>query len=90
MTTAEKIAEQLSNDGQIFETADGASLDDLCRAANGRQEWRDGYRTGDHYKWIFGDSSVIMVCCGCWDLGYVDCWCWDGEGHTDKCSLLDS
>lgn len=86
MTTAQKISQLLNDDGQRFEAADGTDIDTLCQRAGGRQEWRDGYRTGDVYAWRFDDGSSIVGGSAAWDIGVSpDCYCWAGVGHSDDC-----
>jgi hypothetical protein len=36
----------------------------------------------DMTKYVFEDGSVITVASSGWDIGFLDCWCWQGEGHT--------
>jgi hypothetical protein len=95
MTQAEKIAEQLGMDGQVWATKDGQSLDDLCEAARGTKSYQrgwgiDGNYTGhtSSYKYTFFDGSVITCHGAAWDLGYADCWCWAGYGHDESCREL--
>ena len=51
MTTAERIAAALGDDGQTWQTEDGQTLDDLAREAGARQEHAEvGY--DDDGEWI--------------------------------------
>jgi hypothetical protein len=88
MTTAETVAAKLDDDGSRFWTGsragDGAHLDELAKNRAGRREQREE-RSSDEYRWIFPDGSVVTVCGAAWDLGYADCWCWDGSGHDEGC-----
>ena len=86
-TTAEKISEKFSNDGQCFTNAAGEELDDVCEAHT-RPDYRDGYGT-DTYRYTFDDGSVITIAGDGWDLGYPGCYCWQGVGHDD-CDVVDS
>ena len=86
MNTAEQIIEQFGSDGQNWENDNGAHLDDVCAEAGSTVIWRDGYRSGDVYKHMFIDGSVITCSGAAYDLGYRDCWCWQGVGHTEDCT----
>jgi hypothetical protein len=82
-TTADLISGWLGNDGQCLETDDGQTLDSLCdaRAVNVT-------RDGDSARWVFDDGSVITAHGCAWDLGYRDCWCWQGAGHREDCEEI--
>ncbi len=84
MNIAESIAEQFENDGQVFEDKDELTLDQECRAYT-RPDYLYGHGT-DIYKYVFSDRSVIIVAGDCWDFGYVNCWCMNGNGHEEDCS----
>lgn len=79
MTIAETIATQFDNDGQCFE-ARGAELETMCKAHCSHLD-----RHGDATRYVFADGSVILIAGDGWDLGFRDCWCWNGAGH-DKCT----
>ena len=70
-TTAEKIAEALHNDGQIFETEDGTSIDEMLE--QGAYMWR----RNDDTITVFADGSMILYCTEYWDLIEVKT---DGDG----------
>jgi len=85
-TTAQKISAQFDDDGSRF----GATNDDgetefelACEAAGGR---RTDAHDSNGRRWQFADDSVITICGPAWDLGYADCYCWQGVGHSEKCS----
>lgn len=80
MTTAEKFAELMDNDGQNFEDFEDA-LDSLGCI---RSEWKGDRRTPP-VRYTFADGSVVVEYDGCWDLGFSDCWCMRGAGHNDDC-----
>ena len=77
MTTAERIAEQFGNDGRNFRDAAGNELDEVCDEIATR-EWRDGYRTGDTYRYVFADGSVLVVAGDAWDLEGAEPFSWAG------------
>jgi len=86
MMTAMEISGLLGHDGQVFNTASGNSIQDLCWAALGKREV-DTSR--DAEKFTFQDGSVITICGGGWDYGYTDCFCWKGEGHSNYCEVTN-
>ena len=75
-STAEQISELLGNDGQQWATYEGESFQEVVARYQGKEEWRDGYRTGDVVRVTFPDNSVITVAGDAWDLGYPNCFCW--------------
>ena len=75
-TTADKIAAALGNDGTMWHTTDGLSLDELAGALSGELEQHP--TKPDTCRWIFPDGSVITVAGEAWDLGFATCWCWQG------------
>ena len=96
-TTASKISDRFSNDGQVWKDADGVYLAHALNSAVGVPE---GYRefTGpdgsrkdrkndrdEVVRWTFADGSVITIAGDGWDFGYPGCYCWEGAGHTDEC-----
>ena len=84
-TTSKTIADQISallhDDGQRWTSDSGETLAELCAKRGPRHITR-----ADDERWVFEDGSVITACGGGWDLGYADCWCWQGAGHSDECS----
>jgi hypothetical protein len=85
MTTTTATAQQIANelgDGMTFQTKDGRSLHSMAREAHAYVE-RAG--ASDTYRYDFADGSSITVAGGAWDLGYRDCFCWRGAGHTEEC-----
>lgn len=80
MTQAEKISALFHDDGQRFYTDDGTSLHDVCSGAALRS-----LTTRDTTKYLFRDDSAITVAGGGWDLGYPECGCWQGAGHSASC-----
>ena len=84
-TDAERIAERFDNDGMTWTDAEGNDFAEVCDELasdidNGRHDRGDG-----DYRYTFADDSVIVVLGDCWDLGYTDCWCMRGAGHSDTC-----
>jgi hypothetical protein len=89
-TAADAVARQLGHDGTRWRTDDGYTIDDLVRAFGGTIEHhpgrdRDLGRYGDVWRAIFPDGSVITASGGAWDIGFPECWCWQGNGH-ENCS----
>ncbi len=82
-TTAEKIADLLDNDGQNFETDDGRILGDLLIGEGAVLKWSNKYAAT---RYTLPDGSSITIAGPAWDLGYPDCFCWQGVGHTDDCT----
>lgn len=85
---AELVAAALGHDGQRWRTDDGRTLDDLVTTFGGTIEPhpgrdRDLGRYGDVWRAIFPDGSAITASGGAWDLGYPECWRWQGNGHED-------
>lgn len=91
-TTAEQVAAQF-HDGQTYETADGRTLDEVCRAAgSGRPAYRDDQHTNDsetQRAYEFPDGSAIVDAHGdAWDVRDPDCvcgFCWEGGGCDEMC-----
>jgi hypothetical protein len=81
-TAADAVARELGHDGTRWRTEDGRTLDDLVQEYNGMVENRD-WRYSPEWRAIFPDGSVVTACGGAWDLGYPECWCWQGNGHED-------
>lgn len=90
MTTAQKISALLNDDGQQWASDGpehpGASLDDLCNALGGVIDTLRGTQ-GESVlqRHVFADDSTIVVTPAFWDIGYPDCWCCAGNGHSDDC-----
>jgi len=78
---ARRISSMLGDDGQRWTTDDGRYLDEIAAELGGTRR-REPLRSDDHYRWTFYDGSAVTCHGGYWDLGYQDCWCWEGEGHT--------
>ena len=84
-TDAERIAARFNDDGMTWTDAEGNDFAEVCDELasdidNGRHDRGDG-----DYRYTFADDSVIVVLGDCWDLGYTDCWCMRGAGHSDTC-----
>ena len=78
------IAQAIGNefiDGTSWTTPRGVSMTELIELHSGCIEHRDG----SPWEWraVFWDRSVITACAGAWDIGFPDCWCWDGNGHEN-------
>lgn len=88
-TIAQQIANALDNDGQRFRTrqtddAEPVTFDELiAQHGSASIDWRDGWRTGDTYRLTFSDGSTITVAGSAWDLGFPDCFCWQGCPNDD-------
>ena len=82
-TTAQRISDALGNDGQCWTTAGGITFDTLVHSHRHLCEWRDGWHTGDVYRLTFLDGSIITVAGDAWDLGFSDCFCWEGAQNED-------
>ncbi len=86
MTTAEKIALQFENDGQVFEV-DDIHIADVCQDV----AWYPPSVTSDSERYEFTDGSAIVVTGGGWDLGFpapATCHCWPNANHgrhSDDC-----
>ncbi len=79
-TIAETIGELFDNDGSCFINNDGQELDDICSDILSRKERNQ--KDEGMYKYIFSDTSVIVIVNSFWDYGYKNCFCCQGEGHT--------
>lgn len=84
MTTAQRIAGYFNNDGMNFKDEFGCYLDESCDDHGGRLE-KDDSRSIT-YRYTFPDSSAIIIAGDCWDIGYSDCFCMQGNGHTEDCA----
>lgn len=67
-TTAQTVSALLNDNGIVWETADGRSLDDLCEEFGGVQYVNDGEYDGVEYRWEFDDNSAICYSDGGWDI----------------------
>ena len=81
MTTAEKIAKQFDNDGTVWHDAHGSHLQAVCALYDGKVSIFD---KGSISRHVFDDGSAITISGDAWDLGYRECNCWQGIGHTCK------
>jgi len=89
MTLAERVA-GMFDDGSHFDTDDGRTLRSACMEAGATEEWTPASLDPDSLvRWTFTDGSAITAGVGAWDLGYSDCWCWQGPGHADGCFARD-
>jgi hypothetical protein len=79
---AEKIAERF-NDGQTFADASGVTLEEALESA---RAWYEVHPDCPSMRrWTLPDGSVITSVGSAWDLGYPECWCWAGVGHSADC-----
>lgn len=88
MTKAEVIAYLFHNDGQRFETTDrvpSLTLDDACHSFGCVMSYENRGMTDQKVRYVFSDESVITAVGDGWDIGYLDCFCWRGGGHTERC-----
>jgi hypothetical protein len=83
LTIAERIAAALGNDGMRWSTPDGTEFEDLVAQHGGAYIARDPRRP-DVARYTFADGSIITAAGDAWDLGYADCWCWQGC-QSDNC-----
>ena len=87
ITTAQEIADFFDNDGQCFEM-DEARLEDVCKKQAVTVDRRDTSSVFDgSQRYTFADDSAITVHEDAWDLGFVDCWCWQGAPDTENCPI---
>ena len=88
-TAAQQVSALLHDDGTIWETEDGASLDEVATGLGASYEHRTENRGGTGNEiYSFGDGSRIIACEGAWDLGFTgcNCTCWDyGADHVADC-----
>ncbi len=75
MTTAERIARELADDGQRWETEDGRSFDALCEEA-GADVTLD--RERELKRYLFPDGSAIVAGVGAWDIEGSEPFSWAG------------
>lgn len=78
-TIAETIAEQLGDNGLVWQTPEGMYLDHLADQAGG--ELYEHPTKNDVCRWVFPDGSVITAAGEAWDLGFPTCWCWVGAPY---------
>jgi len=83
-TTAEKISDRYNNDGTNFTDADDVNIGQACEEST-NIVYRHPEDTRDH-RYVFADNSVITFMGEAWDIGYPNCWCWQGAGHTEECT----
>lgn len=77
LTAAERIAEQLGDNGMTWRNNAGFHLDELAEMENGDLERHPS--TPDVHRWVFSDGSVITCAGEAWDFGFRGCWCWAGS-----------
>ena len=86
LTTAEKVAQALDNDGANYE-----GFEELMELHKGHAVWRDGYRVGCVVRYDFPDESCIVDMGSGWDIGLGDtCFCTEGRcpygQHAEDCA----
>ena len=81
MNRAEKIAAKFS-DGMEFTGDDGSDLEDVCLNVAGGCMALD---CGNASRYVFDDGSSITISGDEWDIGYPDCMCFRGAGHSPDC-----
>lgn len=64
-TIAEKIADQLGNDGDRMKTRHDEDVTELCRREHGDFVWDDDLCV---VRWSFFDGSRLVVAMGWWAL----------------------
>ena len=72
---AERIAEQLGNDGMQWKTADGVSFVDLIEKYSHLHE-RDNVR--ELTRHVFADDSAIVAGVAAWDVEGQEPFSWKG------------
>lgn len=85
MTTAQKIADLLGNDGTNYE-----GFEALMEQHKGCAAWKHGYGVGCVVRYDFPDESCIVDYGSGWDIGLGDtCFCTEGRcpygQHADDC-----
>ena len=74
MTTAERIAKILSDDGQTWEDENGRTLDDL---ATEHGAYTERHPEKHHLtRYVFPDGSAIVASEGAWDIEGAEPWSW--------------
>ena len=80
MTKAEEIAEQFGNDYRVDSNPKGENIQQVCEHERVTAETSQELEL---VRYIFADNSCITISPnGGWSIGYLDCWCWQGEGHV--------
>jgi hypothetical protein len=74
-TTAERIAKQLGNDGECWESDDGRDLDTLAKEAGAEVTYHD---TRELTRYYFSDGSAIVAGVGGWDIEGDEPFSWAG------------
>lgn len=77
MTTAEKIAQLLGDNGQNWETKDGRTLEELADEHGAVTMTHPDKRYLTRY--LFDDGSAIVACEGAWDIEGKEPWSWTCE-----------
>lgn len=94
-TIAEQFAALLGNDGQVFETQDGLSFDELADKmgaivtyskrdySSGTLKYVDGFENdhvcGDPVQYQFTDGSAVVVAGDAWDFEGQSIFLWSGK-----------
>lgn len=87
-TVAEQIAGLFGDDGQRWEDAGGRTLEDACEC-HPHHVASEYHEQRELTRYRFDDGSAITAAPGGWDLGYENCFCWQGAGHdTTTCEAL--
>ena len=81
-TIAETIAASLHNDGQTFETDDGASIDEMLEQSSEYWMCSDGSTVT-----VFDDGSMIVLCDQFWDIVTVKGSRWVDSGGNEWAEL---
>jgi hypothetical protein len=84
-TKANRIAALFEDNGRFFELADGRTLPALCEGAAIEIARDASGLWGKPVRYVFEDGSAITVAGDAWDIGYADCFCWAGIGHSEDC-----
>ncbi len=75
---AERIAELMGNDGQVYKTAEGRTLDETCRAHGAAVKTRQGSQGDTQIRYQFADGSAIVDGGAAWDIEGTKPWSWQG------------
>lgn len=75
MTTAERVAQMLGDDGTKFEAEDGRTLDELAEASEARIA---KHETEELWRHLFPDGSAIVAAPGAWDIEGPTPFSWAG------------
>jgi hypothetical protein len=82
LTIASRIANEYGN-GQQWHN-NGQHIEEACRertlGIHGGETWQ-----GETVRFHFTDNSAITIAEGGWDIGYPNCFCWEGVGHNNDC-----